>query len=64
MNTKKDNGYFIGDKETLQSTFNIVFGDKNVSKQSSSKISNTILFYGLGLGVGTVALCLLMLYAS
>lgn len=64
MNTKKDNGYFIGDKETLQSTFNIVFGDKNVSKQSSSKISNTILFYGLGLGVGTAALCLLMLYAS
>ena len=64
MITKKENGYFVGDKETLQSTYNLIFGDKDKSRHVSSKMSNTILLYGLGLGVATAAFCLLMLYAS
>ena len=64
MITKKENGYFVSDKETLQFTYNLIFGGKDKSKHVSSKISNTILLYGLGLGIATAALCLLMLYAS
>ncbi len=64
MNMKKENGYYLEDKDTLQLTHNLIFGDKNNSKNVSTKMSNSILLFGLVLGVATAALCLLMLYAS
>tara|TARA_B100000674_G_scaffold394467_1_gene338813 strand:+ start:280 stop:474 length:195 start_codon:yes stop_codon:yes gene_type:complete len=63
MDMKKENGYFMEDKDTLQLTHNLIFGDKNNSQNVSNKMSKSILLYGLGLGIATAVLCLLMLYA-